>query len=80
VTEEQARERCRELAETSPDRDTHSWIAREDEGGRWSVVRLAVPPARPPQMQASKPSEPQTAKDDPRIAFEQNVPNHGVGL
>jgi hypothetical protein len=75
VTETEARDRCRELAETSPDRDTHSWIAREDEGGRWSVVRLAVPPARPPKTTASKPDEPQTAHDDSRSAIERNTPH-----
>jgi hypothetical protein len=79
MNEEEARERCRELAETSPDRETHSWLPRQEADGQWAVVRLAIPPARPVEAKASKPTEPQTARDDPRIAFEQNIPNHGVG-
>ena len=80
VTEQEARELCREMAETSPDRETHSWMAREDEDGNWFVVRLAVPPATAPQTTASKPSQSTTARDDPRTAFDQNVPPHGAGF
>jgi len=74
VTEEQAKDRCRELAETSPDRETHSWIARQGEGDAWSVVKLAVPPAKPPETTASKPTDPQSGRDDPRTSQQQNVP------
>jgi len=77
VTEAEAKDRCRELAETSPDRETHSWMAREGEGGGWSVVRLALPPAKPPETTASKPSDPPAGRDDPRTSQQQNAPYLG---
>ncbi len=80
MTEEQARARCRELAETSPDRETHSWISREGDGGDWSVVRLAIPPSSPPEGVASKSPDSKGIGDDPRNAMEQNFPPHSAGF
>ena len=80
MTEDQARARCAELAETSPERMTHSWIAREGEDGGWSVVRLAIPPSAPPAGTASKSPESKGIRDDPRSATEQNVPPHSMGF
>ena len=80
MTEDEARQRCAELSESSPDRETHSFLPRKGSDGEWTVVRLAVPPPRAPETTATKPVEPETARDDPRTAFEQNVPPHGVGL
>ncbi len=80
MTEQQARVRCAELAESSPERKTHSWIAREDGDGDWSVVRLALPPAAPPEGVASKSPDSKGIGDDPRNAMEQNFPPHGAGL
>ena len=80
MTEGEARARCLELASTSPDRETHSWIPRRGEDGEWSVVRLAIPPSAPPPSTASKSPESKGLKDDPRIALEQNMPPHGIGL
>jgi len=80
VTEGQARARCLELAASSPDRETHSWIAREAESGEWSVVRLAIPPAAPPEGIASKSPDSKGIGDDPRSAMEQNFPPHSAGL
>lgn len=77
MTEGEAKDRCRELAETSPDRETHSWIAREGEGGEWSVVRLAVPPVKRPETTASKPGEPDALGDDPRTSLQRNTPFPG---
>ena len=80
MTEEQARARCTELAETSPDRGTHSWIPRKDDDGDWSVVRLAIPPSAPSAGTASKSPESKGIRDDPRSATEQNVPPHSMGF
>ncbi len=80
MTEGEARARCEELASTSPDRETHSWIPRRNGDGGWSVVRLAIPPSAPPDSTASKSPESRGLRDDPRIALEQNVPPHGIGL
>ena len=80
MTEDEAKARCLELASTSPDRETHSWIARRGESGDWSVIRLAIPPSAPPQVTASKSPESKGLRDDPRNALEQNIPPHGIGL
>ncbi len=80
MNEQEARAICRKLAETSPDRETHSWIAREGEGGEWSVVKLAVPPPKQADMTASKSPESKGIGDDPRNAMEQNFPPYGAGL
>ena len=80
MTEEEAKALCFELASTSPDRETHSWIPRQGEGGEWSVVRLAIPPLAPTKAKASKSPESKGLRDDPRAATEQNVPPHSMGF
>jgi hypothetical protein len=69
---EQERDR---LQREHPDRATHSWIARSDDAGDWSVVKIGLPPSgRIDPVKATteaKPKPPQA--DDPRSAYDRNV-------
>lgn len=81
MTEEQAKERCAELAAASPDRETHSWLPRKGPDGSWAVVKLAIPsPAAQQQTGTSKSGDAPGIKDDPRTALEQNIPPWGIGI
>jgi hypothetical protein len=75
MTQAEAEARCRELAETHPDRQRVRWIAREGRDG-WEIVRIPLPEGvslRPltPGIEA-KPRPPQA--DDPRPAHIRNAP------
>ncbi len=69
---EQERDR---LTREHPDRATHRWMARADDAGDWSVVKVGIPPTgRVDPLKAtteSKPRPPQA--DDPRSAYDRNV-------
>jgi hypothetical protein len=80
MDEAEARARCAELAESSPDRSTHSWVAKQLPEGEWTVVKLAVPAPKSPDSVKTVSAKEQAAQHDPRTAFEQNVPPYGVGM
>jgi len=80
MTEQQARERVAKLSAESPERETHSWIAREGADGNWSIVKLAVPSPQAQATTTTQPGENVAAKDDPRSPMEQNIPPWSVGF
>jgi hypothetical protein len=69
---EQERDR---LTREHPDRATHRWMARGDDAGDWSVVKVGMPPgSRADPLKATteaKPKPPQA--DDVRSAYDRNV-------
>ena len=66
---EAARQR---LAETHPDRKTHTFLTREREGG-WEVVKVALaPPADQLDTEVRADERPPTP-DDPRSAHYRNA-------
>lgn len=72
MTRDEAQAECRRLAAEHPDRATHSWLAREDADGDWTVVKIGAVGARPlGTRQESKPRPPQA--DDPRPAMWRDV-------
>ncbi|HEU0019434.1 MAG TPA: hypothetical protein VFQ14_04000 [Thermoleophilaceae bacterium] len=74
---EQERDR---LTREHPDRSTHRWMARADEAGDWSVVKVGLPPgSHIDPLKATteaKPKPPQP--EDPRSAIGRNLPYHGI--
>ena len=80
MDESEARARCVQLSETSPERETHSWVPKEQPDGSWTVVKLAVPSPKSPESVKTVSAKDQAGQDDPRTAFEQNVPPYGVGM
>lgn len=74
---EQERDR---LTREHPDRATHRWMARADDAGVWSVVKVGLPPTgRVDPLKAtteSKPRPPQA--DDPRTLHSRIVGGHWV--
>ncbi len=78
MDEAQANARAAELAETSPDRLTHSWITKQLPDGTWAVVKLAIPKPTQPDQVKTVSTKPEAAKDDPRIPLEQNLPPHTI--
>ncbi|HRV60715.1 MAG: hypothetical protein KDB54_00700 [Solirubrobacterales bacterium] len=80
MNEQEANARCAELAGSSPDRETHSWIAKEQADGTWMVVKLAVPPPKAPESVKTVSEKDQAGKEDPRTPLEQNFPPYGIGM
>jgi hypothetical protein len=70
---EQERDR---LTREHPDRATHRWMARPDDAGDWSVVKVGIPAgSRVDPLKATteaKPKPPQP--EDPRSAMSRNIP------
>ena len=73
MTEQEARDRCAQLAAEDPDRNTHSWVPREGADGEWSIVKLAVPTPGTRIKNATTAEDVQGLKDDPRTALRRNV-------
>ena len=69
---EQERDR---LTREHPDRATHRWMARADDAGDWSVVKVGMPPgSRVDPLKATTESKPKPAQaDDVRSAYDRNV-------
>lgn len=80
MDEAQARARCAELAESSPERETHSWIPRKQADGTWTVVKLAVPSPRSPDSVKTVSAKDAAGHEDPRTPLEQNFPPYGIGM
>ena len=77
MTREEAEALCALNAAEHPDRETHQWRPRQEPGGAWSVVRIAVPP-RPGLTEEVEAAERPPTPDDPRTAAMQNLgPNVG---
>ena len=81
MTEAEARLRCEELNAELGHREV-PWTVRELAAGDWRPVRARVPglPEREPYKATTeaKPKPPQA--DDPRDAFQRNVPPYGAGF
>ena len=68
------------LAAEHPDRDTHRFLAREQDDGSWEVVKVGLPPLGELTAETRAEEKPPTA-DDPRTVSEQNMgPNVGPGI
>jgi hypothetical protein len=80
VTEGEARLRCEELNGELGEGEV-PWLVREVEPGDWRPARARVPGLRPREpykaTTEARPKPPQA--DDPRTAFERNVPPYGAG-
>jgi hypothetical protein len=72
--DEAERERDR-LTREHPDRATHRWMARADDAGDWSVVKVGMPPgSRVDPLKATTESQSKPAQaDDVRSAYNRNV-------
>lgn len=60
-----AEQKCKELAETSPERETHRWMPRRDADGGWSVVKVGLSPKGKLTAEQRADEKPPTP-DDPR--------------
>jgi hypothetical protein len=64
MDEQEAKDRCAQLAREHPDRQTHQWVPVQSKDGSWSVAKINLPPVAQPtgtQTQASQPDP-----NDPR--------------
>ncbi|HTU15974.1 MAG TPA: hypothetical protein VMF31_12340 [Solirubrobacterales bacterium] len=77
MNEREAKDRCAELAESDPERFTHSWLPRKRAHGEWSIVKLAIPSPGTRELTATTAEGEQAIQEDPRTALRRNVgPNH----
>jgi hypothetical protein len=47
VDEQEAKDRCEELAREHPDRETHRWVPVQRKDGSWAIAKINLPPAKP---------------------------------
>jgi len=81
VNEREARKACGQLAAEHPDRDTHRWHPRQEAGGSWAVVKIALAPSGSQSSAETRAEARPPTGDDPRSAAEQNLgPNIGPGI
>ena len=58
MDEREAQQLCAKLAAEHPDRETHRWIARADDAGEWSVVKIGLPPIGEQKITADRNRDP----------------------
>jgi hypothetical protein len=76
MTREEAQRESDRLAAESPDRETHRFLLREDDGGEWSVVAVDLPPtAKATGSHAESRARPDPA--DSRQPMIRNIPPYG---
>jgi hypothetical protein len=54
MNEQEAKERCAELAAEHPDRETHQWVPVRDKDGGWTVAKIDLPPPATPTGTATR--------------------------
>jgi hypothetical protein len=71
----QAEQEAKRLAAEHPDRETHRWVAREQPGDGWEVVKVKMPPGmRVDPLKTTAEAKPKPPEpDDPRSSYERNV-------
>jgi len=72
MTEEQARERCAELAKSHTDRATHQFLPKRI-GEGWGVVKIGVPPPEDVLNAETRADERPPTGEDPRDSLSRNV-------
>ncbi|MGN6588262.1 MAG: hypothetical protein ACTHKT_12475 [Solirubrobacterales bacterium] len=65
MNEQEAKERCEQLAAEHPDCATHRWVPFEGKDGEWYVAKTNLPPAVKPTGTATR-ATPRPDPDDPR--------------
>jgi hypothetical protein len=66
MNEQEAKERCTQLAAEHPDRATHRWVAIQSKDGEWQVAKINLPPANPPTGTETRVTKSEGG-DDPRV-------------
>jgi hypothetical protein len=56
MNEQEAKDRCAELAAGHPDRETHRWVPTKAKDGSWAVAKINLPPVKPPSGTESRDS------------------------
>ncbi len=56
MTKDEAEREVERLSREHPDRETHKFVAREEDDGSWSIAKVAVPVAlrRGPQTPTTR--------------------------
>ena len=82
MTRDEAEREVERLSREHPERESHRFVAREEDDGTWSVAKIAVPaglgrgPLKTTTESKPRPPEP----GDPRTAHERNTGGLPGGL
>jgi hypothetical protein len=79
MTREEAQRACAELAESSPERETHRFFPREDDSGEWQVAKVNLPGGNKKLGTETKAETRPPNGEDPRPAYWRNVGGPYVG-
>jgi hypothetical protein len=64
MNEQEAKNRCAELAREHPERETHQWVPVKSKGSDWSIAKINLPPAIKPTGTETRVTE--SDAEDPR--------------
>ena len=80
MTREEAEQLRERLSTEHPDRATHTWIARQDSTGHWSLAKIRLPDGvKLDPLKATVEAKPKPREaDDPRQAIFRNIPPYGA--
>jgi hypothetical protein len=65
MNEQEAKDRCAQLAAEHPDRASTNWIPVKQKDGAWAVARIGLPPPVKADGEEIR-ANPPTIADDPR--------------
>jgi hypothetical protein len=73
VNRAEAEVHAAKLAEEDPDRETHRFVPKEGEDGKWSVLKISIPPVDDTRVAETRAEEKPTTPDDPRDNVSRNI-------
>jgi hypothetical protein len=80
MTREEAEHVRERLSREHPDRTTHTWIARQDSTGDWSLAKIRLPDGvKLDPLKATVEAKPKPREaEDPRPPFFCDIPPYGA--
>ena len=73
MTRKEAESKCTRLAAEHAQRETHQWQPRQEPGGDWTVVKIALPPPDKDWQAELRADEKPPEAEDPRDIHIKNV-------
>ena len=79
MNEQEAKDRCAELAAKHPDRSRNQFVPIKAKDGTWSVARIGVAPALDPTDTTESRDSSRPATDDPSSELDRSIRNFFYG-
>jgi hypothetical protein len=66
MNEQEAKQRCAQLAAEHPDRQTHQWVPVKGADANWTIAKINLPPHTKPTGTETQ-AKPRPDAEDPRF-------------